>query len=227
MGSAYNWVVEYGSAGYTPGTGTTVQVQNTPTTTITGLAANTAYDFYVKSDCGGGDMSIWSTKASARTACNAVTIPYSENFDNMGSGSGVLPSCWSGKNDYSTTTLYPYINTSYHYSGNASLYFYCSTSTYNIAVLPFVDVTANPINTLQLSFMMRSTSSTTSTITVGVMTNPLDETSFTPITTVNNTTTGTFEPKEVSLSSYTGQGAYVALKLTNTRVPPRLKSSRA
>ncbi|MCR4738377.1 MAG: fibronectin type III domain-containing protein [Bacteroidales bacterium] len=216
MGSAYNWVVEYGSAGYTQGTGTTVQVQNTPTTTITGLAANTAYDFYVKSDCGGGDMSIWSTKASARTACNAVTIPYSENFDNMGSGSGVLPSCWSGKNDYSTTTLYPYINTSYHYSGNASLYFYCSTSTYNIAVLPFVDVTANPINTLQLSFMMRSTSSTTSTITVGVITNPLDETSFTPITTVNNTTTGAFEPKEVSLSSYTGQGAYVALKLTNT-----------
>ena len=108
------------------------------------------------------------------------------------------------------------MSTSYHSSGNASLYFYCSTPTYNIAVLPFVDVTTNPINTLQLSFMMLSSSSTTSTITVGVMTNPIDASTFTPITQVNNTTTGTFELKEVNLSSYAGQGSYVALKLTNT-----------
>jgi hypothetical protein len=215
MGTAYNWIVEYDTAGFTPGTGSTVQVQNTPSTTITGLQPNTQYDFYVMADCGSGDVSYYSSKASARTACNAVTIPYSENFDNMGSGSGILPPCWSGMNNYSTT-LYPYISTSYHISGNASLYFYCSTSTYNIAVLPFLDVTANPINTLQLSFMMRSTSGTTSTITVGVMTNPLDANTFTPVAQVNNTTTGTFEPKEVSLSSYSGQGAYVALKLTNT-----------
>ena len=216
VGAAYNWIVEYGPAGYTAGAGTTVQVQNTTSTTITGLTANTAYDFYVKADCGGGDTSIWSTKASARTACNAVTIPYSENFDNSGSGTGVLPSCWSRLNTYSTATTYPYISTSYHNSGSASLYFYCSTPTYNIAVLPYIDVVANPISTLQLSFMMRSSSSITSTITVGVMTNPLDETTFTPVAAVNNTVTGTFEPKEVNLSSYTGTGAYVALKLTNT-----------
>ena len=215
MGQASDWIVEYGPAGFTQGTGTTTQVQYTPTATITGLQPNTKYDFYVKADCGGGDQSYWSTKASGKTACLATTLPYSENFDNLGSGSGVLPPCWSGMNNYSTT-LYPYISTSYHASGNASLYFYCSTSTYNIAVLPYVDVTVNPINTLQLSFEMYSTSSTTSTITVGVMTNPLDANTFTPITTVNNTATGVFQYKEVNLSSYSGQGEYVALKLTNT-----------
>ena len=216
MGTSYDWVVEYGPAGYIPGTGTTLQVQYTPSVTVNGLQANTQYDFYVKADCGGGDVSDWSPKASARTACNALVLPYSENFDNMGSGTGIIPSCWGRMNTYSTTTNYPYVNTSYPYSGNAALYFYSSTSTYNIAVLPFVDVTTNPINTLQLSFMMRSSSGITSTITVGVMTNPLDATTFTPVATVNNTVTATYEPKEVSLSTYTGQGAYVALKLTNT-----------
>ena len=215
MGTAYNWIVEYDSAGFTPGTGSTVQVQNTPSTTVTGLQPDTRYDFYVMADCGGGDVSYYTSKVSIRTSCSAVTIPYSENFDNIGSGTNVIPGCWRSINNYSTTN-YPYVSTSYHSSGNASLYFYCSTPTYNIAVLPFVDVTTNPINTLQLSFMMLSSSSTTSTITVGVMTNPIDASTFTPITQVNNTTTGTFELKEVNLSSYAGQGSYVALKLTNT-----------
>ncbi|MBR4786535.1 MAG: fibronectin type III domain-containing protein [Bacteroidales bacterium] len=215
MGTAYNWIVEYDTAGFTPGTGSTVQVQNTPSTTVTGLQPDTRYDFYVMADCGGNDVSYYTSKVSIRTSCSAVTIPYSENFDNIGSGTNVIPGCWRSINNYSTTN-YPYVSTSYHSSGNASLYFYCSTPTYNIAVLPFVDVTTNPINTLQLSFMMLSSSSTTSTITVGVMTNPIDASTFTPITQVNNTTTGTFELKEVNLSSYAGQGSYVALKLTNT-----------
>ena len=196
--------------------------QLTPNTTqsttisLSGLSASTTYYLYVRTNCGGGDFSHWSQVLSFNTACGAITIPYSENFDNMGSGSSIIPNCWGRLNDYSTTTNYPYVNTSYHTSGNAGLYFYCSTSTYNIAVLPIVDVTTNPINTLQLSFQMRSTSAITSTLTVGVMTNPLDASTFTPVTALHNTVTATFEPQEVPLSSYTGQGAYVALKLTNT-----------
>ena len=188
----------------------------TTTISLSGLSASTTYYVYVRTDCGGGEYSSWTQQYSFTTTCGALTLPYTENFDNMGSGSGTLPNCWNGMNTYSTTTLYPYISTSYHTSGNASLYFYCSTATYNIAVLPPVDATTNPINTLQLSFMMRSSSAITSTITVGVMTDPANANTFTPVATVNNTVTGTFEFKEVNLSNYTGTGTYVALKLTNT-----------
>jgi hypothetical protein len=49
-----DFVVEYGPAGFTPGTGTQIAA---PPTVITGLDDNTEYDFYVYSDCGGGSLS--------------------------------------------------------------------------------------------------------------------------------------------------------------------------
>lgn len=46
-----DFIIEYGPAGFTPGSGTQVAA---PPTTVTGLDDNTEYDFYVYSDCGGG-----------------------------------------------------------------------------------------------------------------------------------------------------------------------------
>ena len=81
-GTSTNWVVEYGPVGFTHGAGTTVQVQGTPSTTITGLNSSSSFDFYVKSDCGGGDESPWSVKATGSTLCDPITqLPYTENFD--------------------------------------------------------------------------------------------------------------------------------------------------
>ena len=53
-----SWNVEYGPAGFEPGTGTTVVVNGTPTLTIPQLASDN-YDFYVQADCGNGDASEW------------------------------------------------------------------------------------------------------------------------------------------------------------------------
>ena len=53
-----SWNVEYGPAGFEPGTGTTVAVNGTPTLTIPQLASDN-YDFYVQADCGNGDASEW------------------------------------------------------------------------------------------------------------------------------------------------------------------------
>jgi hypothetical protein len=50
-GNELSWDVEYGPAGFTPGTGTTVTVF-TNFTTLTGLTENTAYEFYVTPVCG-------------------------------------------------------------------------------------------------------------------------------------------------------------------------------
>ena len=50
--SSYSsWVIEYGAAGFTQGSGTSVTVSSIPYT-ITGLSSSTDYDFYVQSDCG-------------------------------------------------------------------------------------------------------------------------------------------------------------------------------
>ena len=181
---------------------------------LTGLLPATQYMVRMQSDCG-GDTSSWASR-NFTTECAAVTIPYTQNFDNDGTGSNAHPGCWTVMNNYSTTTHYPYISTSYHTSGTAGLYFYCSTPTYNLAVSPQIDLTNTQMNNLQVSFQMRSTSAITSGIVIGVMTDPNDIMTFVPVDTVYNSMTATFELMEVPMNTYSGTGEYVALKLINT-----------
>jgi len=54
-GDETSWTVEYGLAGFTPGTGIEVVVF-TNFTTLTGLTENTAYQFYVTANCGAGSQ---------------------------------------------------------------------------------------------------------------------------------------------------------------------------
>ncbi|WP_296381878.1 fibronectin type III domain-containing protein [Winogradskyella sp.] len=56
-GSATLWDIEWGTAGFTLGTGTTISGLTTTTYSLTGLTAGTSYDFYVLSDCGGSGTS--------------------------------------------------------------------------------------------------------------------------------------------------------------------------
>jgi len=58
QGSETLWNIEYGISGFTQGTGTIVS-SSTNLTTISGLLPNTAYQFYVRANCGNGDQSIW------------------------------------------------------------------------------------------------------------------------------------------------------------------------
>lgn len=55
-GLATDWVIEYDTAGFTPGTGTIVNTTDNPDT-LTGLNPEWTYDVYVWSDCGSGDVS--------------------------------------------------------------------------------------------------------------------------------------------------------------------------
>ena len=213
-GNATSWVVEYDTLGFELGTGNTVTVSDT-FVTISGLMDATYYDVYVKAVCSDGSYSNPGA-TTFKTSCTAVSIPYSQNFDSYSTGSAAeFVDCWNRFNTYSSSTNYPYVSSTYSVSGGNSLYFYNTSSTYSVAVLPMIDPTVNPINTLQISFSMR-TSSTTSKMVVGVMTDPSDFSTFTPVDTVANTTSGVFEEMTVLLTSYTGNGSYVALRLLNT-----------
>jgi len=79
-GGASNWQIEYGNAGFNPGTGTLVNASANPFT-LTGLNANSRYDFYLRDSCGAGDVSLWVGPLKVRTACNPVTAPWVEDFE--------------------------------------------------------------------------------------------------------------------------------------------------
>ncbi|MFA7650338.1 MAG: GEVED domain-containing protein, partial [Flavobacteriaceae bacterium] len=52
--------VEYGMQGFDLGTGTSVTGITTNDTTVSGLTQNTYYHYYVRRDCGDGDLSPWT-----------------------------------------------------------------------------------------------------------------------------------------------------------------------
>ena len=70
-GPGLNWTLEYGPAGFTQGSGTTVTAQN-PTYTLTGLAANTAYDVYIRTNCTSGS-STWAHTTFTTSGGNAIS----------------------------------------------------------------------------------------------------------------------------------------------------------
>lgn len=94
-GSATKWNIEYGPTGFTPGSGTTVaDTDGTIGENITGLTANTTYDFYVNADCGSGDMSTWAGPKQFSTTCTPISsYPWSEDFEGV-TIPGV-PACWT------------------------------------------------------------------------------------------------------------------------------------
>ncbi len=205
-GTATSWLIEYGPVGFTHGNGTTVNASTNPYT-VSGLNPSTTYDFYVQADCNGGDISNYSSVFSASTECEAISqLPYTENFDTYSTGENAYPLCWGKINTYSSPR--PYVHST-HYEGVGSLYFYASSTTYNIAVVPQFDATI-PVNTLQATFMYRANNSTDYTI-VGVMTNANDATTFVPVDTIYpGSPVSTWIEQEVVFSNYTGNGQYIA-----------------
>ncbi len=62
------WEIEYGLSSFNLGTGTTIQIQDTPSATIGSLISNTDYDFYIRALCDtNGDNSRWNGPIKVKT----------------------------------------------------------------------------------------------------------------------------------------------------------------
>ena len=221
--NAESFIVEYGEAGFTPGTGTIVETYAS-FYDFTELNAATTYTVYVTADCGeDGTSSVANT--SFTTDCVPLSLPYSENFNDyvvsVSSSSApstypndVMPLCWSFLNRSLTSSTYPSAfltaYSSYAVSGNC-LFFKSSSTTPLYAVLP--DFDAN-LNTLQITFTYRNegTGASNGTLSFGYMTNSADENTFVEISSYPQTTTLT-EVNEV-LSSLPENAASLAFKYT-------------
>ncbi len=97
------FIAEYSTtSGFTPGTGATAgggtvttPVSGSPIT-IGGLSANTTYYVYVRNNCTGSSYSSNTPVASFTTPCNALNIPYSQNFDAV--TVPAVPGCYTVEN---------------------------------------------------------------------------------------------------------------------------------
>lgn len=78
-GSATEWRVEYGPAGFTPGSGTSALTTENPYD-ISGLSPLTAYDFYVRSLCTDDSSALAGPKAFSTSQVPA-DLPFEEDWD--------------------------------------------------------------------------------------------------------------------------------------------------
>lgn len=76
---ASGYAIEFGSCGFTPGSGTADTLYN-DTAGFGGLSAATCYEFYVQSICMNGP-STWSGPFSFVTSCDTLPIPWTEGFE--------------------------------------------------------------------------------------------------------------------------------------------------
>jgi hypothetical protein len=156
LGSATLYNIEYGPAGFTQGTGGTVVSGVTNPYTLSGLAPQTTYDYYVQADCGTTNgTSIWVGPFTFTTACVSYTAPYTENFDSLPLVSPYrdLPTCWDTQvgpdywtltNDV-TNTGHTYLpNIGDHTTGTSNYLWIDASSdiTANEMVSPLVDMSA-------------------------------------------------------------------------------------
>ena len=223
---ASSWTIAYGPSGFTLGGPSTNYIDFYDTMgTVTGLLSNTLYDFYLMAVCGGD--SSWTRMLTLRTTCTAIdSLPYVQTFESESTGSSTTGSafvnCWTLLNNGTSYGGYPYVSSSSTYNhtpgGSKGLYWYNTTTTgsygdYQCVILPGIDTDAYPINTLQLSFWAKSSSTSYYPVFyVGVMTNPNDINSFTPVDTINVGNSTNFAEFTTGFGGYAGFGNFIAVK---------------
>ncbi len=163
------------------------------TITLSNLTDNTGYTVYVRVNCA-SENSSWAS-ISFRTLClPQTTLPYTMNFDNMGSGSGVVPNCWEPAIAPNSNPAYPYISTTYHHSGNGALYFYSYSPSHSSIRGQGLDLTDNT-EPLIMSFWEYITTSYYGRMVVGYLTDPMDFNSFVTVKDIY--------PQDVSVGAWT------------------------
>ena len=211
-GSATIWDIEYGPSGFSQGAGTTVTGITTNPYNLTGLTANTAYDFYVRADCaagGGIGLSNWVGPFTFTTSCIPFTAPYTQNFD--GTTEPVLDQCWNVINTQGGSA---FIGTEGFRNNSAPNSLEINNAGFTsgdfIAVSPqFTDLD----NTKQVRFQVYDETDG-SDLLVGTMSDPADETTFTLFTTITaaDMDNDLWEEFTVNFSSYAGSDQYIAFR---------------
>jgi hypothetical protein len=202
LNGATSWNIEYDTAGFIPTGVPSISGVSNPHV-ITELNSATEYDFYVQTDCGGGDVSAWTSAATFVTPCDFYAIPFSENFD--GVEWGEMPACWSS---------ILFCADGFAWNGNQGGYFQMENSfdlnsTLMLISPPVLDIAPN-----RLKFNAQS-NTVGAELLIGTMSNPADQNTFELLTSVTFTAANIYEPFDVWLNGYTGIDNYFVFKHSN------------
>ena len=172
--SSTGFWVEYDTANFAQGTGTLVYCASLPLDLT--LENTTAYDFYFRCDT----LTLTCRpKQSVTTQSEPQELPLCEDFEGYTTS---LPTGWLFLHPQGNSGSVSLNNSSSNaHSGNSCLHFDCYYNYANYAILP--DLTVDSLNNLALSFWLKGP--TGSSLTVGVLSDPADATSFLPVQTVN------------------------------------------
>ena len=199
--------------------------------TVNGLSPNTEYELLVQADCREG-LSDPSYPVRFHTLCAPLaTLPFMEDFESVNGIDGTysrvnnLPPCWlyyntgyplnvsGGPIVYTDNPYTVYSDQSYVYSGANSMLF---NGMNQYAIMPLTDASAHPLSSLQVSFWTKSlrvnNSGRTAYVTVGVMSDPSDTSTFVPIRNVTVSGAMLFERFTIGFANYEGPHGHVALK---------------
>lgn len=197
------------------------------------LVSGEYYYVFVRSICD-GETSAWNSQKGYHFRVKATkNVPYYDPID-MPSEPGIARRDleWTWRNDLTGSVFIPYINVGdkdnwdkYSKNGTTAIVFRGAPFTetpipsnkYAYVATPALDDTLNAnfaLNQCQVRFWStvagRQGRAFAHSLIVGVMTDPEDVASFTPVDTVSVWGTSTFVENVVDLSSYQGDGNYVA-----------------
>lgn len=203
------WEYVYGPVGFDP-EDSVPHIIDTNIAHIAGIGGDVHYEFYVRNICPNGDPSDWSLSTLLYTSCQPVTtIPYYEDFDSYGTrptyNHSVFPNCWT-KTGNANTHLSD-LSLQYYYSWPGAMAINRSYDKYVYLSLPEITDT---IAYLQLSFLGKFNTAE-GFVDIGVMTNPMDTSTFTLVESVHARST-VWNEFTVPLTSYVGTGHYITFR---------------
>ena len=209
-----NFVVQWGPVGFTVGTGN-LDTANSSNHVISGLSANQSYQYYVMRNCTGqgNGNSIWTGPHMFTTLCSpfSAVVGYYENWDSYVDGDS--PACWSitgSGSGYTAEVQLPSNFQTAAYSAPNYISIYNSNSSNVTFISPLLsDLDQN--NSQIRMRLAKSSSFANSKLIVGTMSSPGSLSSFTPVDTIDLTTT--FDEYTVAFPAITPGHSHVALRL--------------
>lgn len=219
-GTATTWNVEYGVAGFTLGSGTLISGTTSNPVTASPLSSGTAYQFYVQSDCGGGDLSAWVGPFSFTTVCGSFSVPFNEGFEGLATvGAGLAPACNAFQNITGTAAT----------SANAAVrngvgartgtkYFWSRWSSTNVYYTPAITLTNG--QSYDFSYWNRETDGSTGFTVESYVGTTADWTAMSLLGTAASPAATAYTENRDSYVAPADGDYYFAIKITETSGGP-------
>ena len=196
------WYILWGPCNFNQATpGVTIDTATTNTITLTGMAANTSYEFRLFEDCGANGFSDTVVMSCVSTACGALAVPFTEGFNST----STTQNCWTVLNVNNDADAWNMDYTTNAFEGDESAMMYTdfnNGANNDWLISPGLTLSNNE----RLKFQHRVQSATEPNdfmILVSTTgTNPADFTdTLLPLASYNNIT---YQQMTLSLAAYSG-----------------------